>query len=90
MPKPQVRYKYFLSPSSRLLQKGLCTKDVHPNGGRGGFEIVDENGHGGGGVLTEWMSTFPDFSKYNCEQNLKHLKNQSGAVTIYIRVVRAV
>ena len=65
-----------------FFHKGLCTKDVHPKGGRGGFEIVDENGHGGGGVLTEWMSTFPDFSKYNCEQNLKHLKNQSGAVTI--------
>ena len=31
------------------LNMGLCTKDVHPNGGRGGFEIVDENGHGGRG-----------------------------------------
>ena len=29
--------------------KGLCTKDVHPKGGRGGFKIVDENGHGGRG-----------------------------------------
>ena len=27
--------------------KELCTKDVHPKGGRGGFKIVDENGHGG-------------------------------------------
>ena len=32
-----------------ILEMGLCTKDVHPNGGRGGFEIVDENGHGGRG-----------------------------------------
>ena len=28
---------------------GLCTKDVHPKGGRGGLKIVDENGQGGGG-----------------------------------------
>ena len=60
-----------------------------PEGG-GGFKIVDENGHGGRGVLAEWMSTFPDFPKYNCEQNLKHLKNQSGAVTINGQVDRVV
>ena len=24
---------------------------------------------GEGGVLAEWMSTIPDFPKYNCEQN---------------------
>ena len=35
-------------PNQNLLNRGLCTKDVHPNGGRGGFEIVDENGHRGG------------------------------------------
>ena len=29
--------------------KGLCTKDVHPKGGRGGLKIVDENGQGGRG-----------------------------------------
>ena len=32
-----------------VVNKGLCTKDVHPKGGRGGFKIVDENGHGGRG-----------------------------------------
>ena len=46
---------------------------------------MDENGHGGGGVLEEWMSTFQDLQKYNCYQNLTHLKNQSGAATIYGR-----
>ena len=54
--------------------KGLCTKNVHPKGEEG-LEIVDENGHRGRGVLAEWMSTFPDFPKYNCEQNLKHQKS---------------
>ena len=31
------------------------------------------------------MSTFQDLPKYNCYQNLTHLKNQSGAATIYGR-----
>ena len=49
---------------TQILVRGLCTKDVHPKGGRGGFKIVDENGHGGRGVLEEWMSheiTFEGF-----------------------------
>ena len=34
---------------------------------------------GEGGVLAEWMSTIPDFPKYNCEQNLKqNLKHQKS------------
>ena len=37
------------STTTLTYQKGLCTKDVHPMGGRGGFKIVDENGHGGRG-----------------------------------------
>ena len=56
--------------------KGLCTKDVHPKGGRGGFKIVDENGNGGRGVLGEWMSTFQDLPKYNCVPNLTNLKSK--------------
>ena len=44
-----------------------------PEGG-GGFKIVDENGHGVGGVVGEWMSTFQDLPKYYCDQNLTHLK----------------
>ena len=68
-------------------KKNLVTvyKGRPPEGGRGGFKIVDENGHGGEGVQEEWMSTFQDLPKYNCYQNLTHLKNQSGAATIYGR-----
>ena len=43
---------------------------------------MDENGHGGGGALGEWMSTFQYLPKYDCVQDLKYL-DQSGAVTIY-------
>ena len=31
---------------------------------------------GGGGVLEEWMSTFQDLPKYNCDQNLTYLKSK--------------
>ena len=66
----------------RIFHVGLCTKDVHPKGE--GFNIMGENRHGRRGVLIEWMSTFQDPPKYNCDQNLTGLKkNQSGAVNIY-------
>ena len=55
-----------------------------PEGGRG-VEIVDENGHGGrGGSVGEWMSNFPDFLKYNCEQNLKHQKKPENEWTSFV------
>ena len=38
-------------------------------GGRGGFKVLDENGHGGRGGLGEWMSTFQDLPKYNCPKS---------------------
>ena len=36
--------------TSKMNIRDLCIKDVHLNGGRGVFEIVDENGLGGRGV----------------------------------------
>ena len=33
-----------------------------------------------GEVLVKWMSTYQDLQKYDCDQNLTHLKNRSGAV----------
>ena len=51
-----------------------------PEGGRGGFKIVDENGHGGRGGSGRMDVHFPGPSKISlC---LTHLKNQIGAVTI--------
>ena len=38
-----------ICPLAPAKVRGVCIKDVHPKGGRGGFEIVDENGHGGRG-----------------------------------------
>ena len=35
-----------------------CVQRTSIRRGEGGFKIVDENRHGGGGVLEEWMSTF--------------------------------
>ena len=48
---------------------------------------MDENGHKWRGVggLAEWISTFQDLPKYNCAQNLTHLKHQSQAATIFGR-----
>ena len=39
---------------------------------------------GGGGVQEEWMSTFQDLPKYNCYQNLTHLKNQSAMLLAFM------
>ena len=55
---------------------GTVYKGRPPEGGEGGLKIVDENGHGGRGVLEEWMSVFQDLPKYNCDQNVTYLKSK--------------
>ena len=44
-----------------ILYKGLCTKDVQPMRGEEGFEIVDENEHGGSGYWENGCALFRNF-----------------------------